>query len=174
LLCLVLMLPAGCGSPVTPSAPDTLSLSSTAFPDGGKIPDKYTCEGQDVSPPLTWGEPPAGTGSLALVMEDLDSPGGGFTHWVVFNIAADVRELTEGTPALSLIVAHALVGKNDFGRNNYNGPCPPSGKPHRYQFNLYALDTTLSLDTGASKQQVIDAMEGHILARGLLTGIYQH
>jgi len=150
-----------------------LSLSSAAFQDGGIMPDKYTCQGQDVSPPLSWGEPPAGTRSLVLVVEDLDSPGSRFTHWVLFNIPLDIRELNEAVSPQSRLPNGALEGKNDFGKIGYGGPCPPSGKPHRYQFTIYALDTALNLEAGASKKQVLDALEDHILARGQLTGLYQ-
>lgn len=151
----------------------TLSLSSTAFQDGGNIPNKYTCQGQDVSPPLSWGAPPAGTLSLALVVEDLDSPGGRFAHWIIFNIPLDIRELNEAVSPQSRLPNGALEGKNDFGKIGYGGPCPPSGKPHRYQFTIYALDTALNLEAGPSKKQVLNALEGHILARGQLTGLYQ-
>jgi len=174
ILCLAAILPAGCQSKEQmPQIQSTLSLTSAAFPDGGVIPDKYTCQGQDVAPPLSWGEPPAGTRSLALIVEDLDSPGGRFTHWVVFNIPADIRELSEAASPQSRLPGGALEGKNDFGKIGYGGPCPPAGKSHRYQFNLYALDTTLNLEAGASRKQVVNALDGHTLALGQLTGTYQ-
>jgi hypothetical protein len=173
MLCLFLILPAGCASKEQSQVQSTFSLSSAAFQDGGIIPDKYTCQGQNVSPPLSWGEPSAGTQSLALIVEDLDSPGGRFTHWVIFNIPLDIRELNEAVSPQSRLPGGALEGKNDFGKSGYGGPCPPSGKPHRYQFTLYALDTALNLEAGASKRQVLDALEGHTLARGQLTGLYQ-
>jgi Raf kinase inhibitor-like YbhB/YbcL family protein len=172
-LCLSAVLPAGCQSSEPLQVQATLSLSSAAFQDGGIIPDKYSCQGQDVSPPLSWGEPSAGTRSLALVTEDLDSPGGRFTHWVLFNIPLDIRELNEAVSPQSRLPNGALEGKNDFGKIGYGGPCPPSGKSHRYQFTIYALDTALNLEAGASKKPVLDALEGHILARAQLTGLYQ-
>ena len=150
-----------------------ISLSSTAFKDGERIPAKYSCEGQDISPPLEWGEPPPGTRAFALIMDDPDAPVGVFTHWVIFNIAADSRKLVEAIPTQGQLPDGALQGKNDFGRTGYGGPCPPSGSPHRYQFTLYALNQTLDLKAGISKEQLLSAMQGHILAQGQLTGTYQ-
>ena len=150
-----------------------LSLSSIAFQGGERIPVKYTCEGQDVSPPLIWSEPPQGTQSLALIVDDPDAPGGVFTHWVLFNIPPDSGELPEAMPTLAQLSSGALQGKNDFGRIGYGGPCPPPGRPHHYCFTLYALDRVLDLKGGVSKKQVLDAMHGHILAQGELTGTYQ-
>ena len=150
-----------------------LPVSSSAFREGDRIPTKYTCEGQDISPPLAWSEPPAGTQSFALIVDDPDAPGGVFTHWVLFNIPPDSCELPEAVPAQSQLPSGALQGKNDFGKIGYGGPCPPPGRPHRYQFTLYALDRLLDLKAGASKRQVLEAMQGHILAQGQLTGMFQ-
>jgi len=150
-----------------------LAMSSSAFQEGSEIPARYTCEEQDVSPALTWEEPPAETQSFALIMDDPDAPGGVFTHWVLFNLPADSRGLSEAVPTQPQLPDGSLQGKNDFGRIGYGGPCPPPGRPHRYQFTLYALDQTLDLKAGASKKQVIDAMQGHILVQGRLTGTYQ-
>ncbi len=150
-----------------------LSLSSTAFKGGERIPVKYTCEGQDVSPPLTWSEPPQGTQSLTLIVDDPDAPGGAFTHWVLFNIPPDSGELPEAVPTQAQLSSGALQGKNDFGKIGYGGPCPPPGRLHRYCFTLYALDRVLDLKAGVSKKQVLDAMQGHILAQEQLIGTYQ-
>jgi Raf kinase inhibitor-like YbhB/YbcL family protein len=151
-----------------------LTVLSSAFQEGSEIPARYTCEGQDVSPALTWEEPPAEAQSFALIMDDPDAPGGVFTHWVLFNLPADSRGLSEAVPAQPQLPDGSLQGKNDFGRIGYGGPCPPPGRPHRYQFTLYALDQPLvDLKAGASKKQVIDAMQGHILVQGRLTGTYQ-
>jgi len=106
-------------------------------------------------------------------MDDPDAPGGVFTHWVLFNLSAAGRGLPEAVPAQAQLPERLLQGKNDFGRVGYGGPCPPRGRPHRYQFNLYALDQPLTLEAGASRKQVTEAMQGHILAQGQLTGIYQ-
>jgi len=149
-----------------------LTVSSQAFQEGDTIPTKYTCQGQDVSPPLAWTEPPAGTQSFALIVDDPDAPGGVFTHWVLWNIPPDTKELPEDMPAQAQLPSGVLQGKNDFGKIGYDGPCPPAGR-HRYQFTLYALDQALDLKQGAYKKQVVDAMQGHILAQSRLTGNYQ-
>jgi Raf kinase inhibitor-like YbhB/YbcL family protein len=150
-----------------------ISLSSTAFREGEGIPAKYTCEGQDISPPLEWGELPPGTRAFALIMDDPDAPMGVFTHWVIFNIASDSHQLVEAIPTQDQLPGGALQGKNDFGRTGYGGPCPPPGRPHRYQFTLYAMDHPLDLKAGVSKEQLLSAMQGHVLAQGQLTGTYQ-
>jgi len=173
--CLVVVLAAACESKEQPpkEVEMALTVSSSAFQEGSEIPARYTCEGQDVSPALTWKEPPAETQSFALIMDDPAAPGGVFTHWVLFNLPADSRGLSEAVPTQPQLPDGSLQGKNDFGRSGYGGPCPPPGRPHRYQFTLYALDQTLDLKAGASKKQVIDAMQGHILAQGRLTGTYR-
>lgn len=151
----------------------TLSLSSTAFKDGDKIPVRYTCEGQDISPPLAWGEPPEKTQAFALIVDDPDAPGGIFVHWVLFNVPADTRRLGEAATTQEQLQNGALQGKTDFGRIGYGGPCPPRGPAHRYRFILYALDKPVNLKSGASQKQLLDAMKGHILVQSQLTGTYQ-
>jgi len=164
-------------APAVPTLPEdheaTLALSSPAFQAGENIPVKYTCDGQNISPPLTWGDGPQGTQSFALIMDDPDAPGGVFTHWLLFNLPADSRELPEGVPHDNELVSGARQGKNSFNEIGYGGPCPPSGPAHHYRFSLYALDKHLELAAGASRQQVLDALTGHILASGLLIGMYQ-
>jgi Raf kinase inhibitor-like YbhB/YbcL family protein len=155
------------------TTPEELILSSAAFAEGEDIPTRYTCDGEDISPQLTWNNVPAGTQSFALIMDDPDAPGGVFTHWVIFDLPADVRHLPEAVPAGEELDNGARHGLNSFGEISYSGPCPPSGPAHRYQFTLYALDTTLNLPAAASKQQVLDAMQGHILASVTFTGLYQ-
>jgi Raf kinase inhibitor-like YbhB/YbcL family protein len=170
------MLAAGCASQETALSEEdemALSLSSPVFQEGEKIPVKYTCSGQDMSPPLMWGEPPHGTQAFALILDDPDAPGGVFTHWVIFNLPVDSRELPEAVPRDNQLENKALQGMTDFGRVGYGGPCPPPGPAHHYLFSLYALDRPLDLNAGASKKQVLDAMQGHILAQGQLTVIYQ-
>jgi len=175
---LLIIIVAGAVScaPSEPELPEegemTLSLSSPVFQEGEDIPITYTCDGQDISPPLTWGEPPPETQSFTLIMDDPDAPGGVFTHWLLFNLPADSRELPEAVPHNELANG-ALQGKNDFGTNGYGSPCPPSGTAHHYRFTLYALDQPLDLVAGASRKQVIDAITGRILAWGQLTGMYQ-
>ncbi|MGC9502358.1 MAG: YbhB/YbcL family Raf kinase inhibitor-like protein [Baaleninema sp.] len=149
---------------VDETLPD-MNLTSTAFTANTAIPQKYTCDGQDLSPPLNWEAPPEGTQSLALIVDDPDAPIGTFVHWVVFDIPSDTRQIAEGR------APNGRFGKNDFGKQKYGGPCPPGGT-HRYFFKLYALDTTLGLEAGVTKAKVLEAMEGHVLAQGELVGIY--
>ena len=148
------------------------TLTSTAFSEGNEIPALYTCEGRSVSPPLVWTTPPVGTASLALINDDPDAPGKTWVHWVVYNIPASVTELPEGVPPDDELPDGTRHGMTDFGRVGYGGPCPPSGT-HRYFFKLYALDTKLSLEPGATKRQVERAMQGHVLGQGQLMGIYE-
>jgi Raf kinase inhibitor-like YbhB/YbcL family protein len=149
-----------------------IELTSPAFSEGADIPKQFTGDGADQSPRLQWSEPPAGTKSLALICDDPDAPRGTWVHWVLYNLPADARELGEGVPTTDALSNGAKQGKNDFGKIGYGGPAPPKGKPHRYFFKLYALDTTLTLPAGATKDQVIAAMKGHILADGQLMGKY--
>ena len=169
--------PAPTASETSPEAIESslpFELISTAFEQGEPIPAKYSCNGEDISPSLAWGDPPEGTQSLALTMDDPDAPVGTWDHWILFNISPDVRELPEGMKAgMKLEGVAPVFGKNSWGRSDYGGPCPPSGT-HRYFFKLYALDTTLSLDQNADKTQVLAAMEGHILAKTELMGTFSH
>jgi Raf kinase inhibitor-like YbhB/YbcL family protein len=148
----------------------TIEVSSSAFGSGATIPKQYTGDGADRSPPLRWSEPPAGTKSVALICDDPDAPRGTWVHWVLYNLPAQTRELDEGVPAKETLSNGAKQGKNDFGKIGYGGPAPPKGKPHRYFFKLYALDTAVDLPAGATKAQLVDAMKGHILAEGQLMG----
>ena len=149
------------------------SISSSAFKDGGGIPSKYTCEGKNISLPLEWSEPPVGTKSLALIFDDPVAISGVFTHWIVFNLPADTRRLSEGMPRGDRLQNDALQGTTSYGKAGYGGPCPPPGPVHHYRFILYALDKMLELGAGASKKQVLDALKGHVLAQTQLTGLYQ-
>lgn len=148
----------------------SFTLSSPAFREGETIPKKYTCVGEDVSPPLQWTGPPKGTRSLALIMDDPDAPMGTWVHWVLFNIPPQEPGLPEGVPPLDTFPKGARHGINDFKRVGYGGPCPPPGKPHRYFFKLYALDTLLDLPPRATKAQVVAASRGHVLAEARLMG----
>jgi Raf kinase inhibitor-like YbhB/YbcL family protein len=147
-------------------------LTSSAFKEGEPIPARYTCEGENLSPYLSWAGAPDGTVSFALIVEDPDAPIGVFTHWILFNIPSSTGELKEGTGNQVQTGIGALHGKNDMNKNMYGGPCPPPGKPHRYQFTLYALDTTLDLAEGISRKQALAAIEGHVLAQNTLTGTF--
>lgn len=150
-----------------------IELSSSAFRNGSPIPKQFTADGQDVSPPLKWSDPPPGTHSLALICEDPDAPRRVFTHWVLFNLPATERELSEHVPTEKTLPNGTRQGVNDMIKIGYAGPAPPAGKPHRYYFKLFALDRSLDLEAGATKEQLLDAMKGHILAEGVWMGTYQ-
>jgi Raf kinase inhibitor-like YbhB/YbcL family protein len=150
----------------------TLELTSPAFHEGESIPEQYTADGRNVSPPLKWRNPPAGTRSLTLICEDPDAPRGTFTHWVVFNLPAESQGLSEGVPAEATLPNGMAQGTNDFGRVGYGGPSPPPGKPHRYFFKLYALDRPLDLRPGATKSQFLAAVKGHVLGEAQLMGTF--
>ncbi len=147
-------------------------LTSSAFKEGDFIPRKYTCEGSDVSPPLQWGIPPAGTHSYVIIADDPDAPVGTWVHWVIYNLPLALRGLPEGIPTNERLTEGAYQGLNDFKRVGYGGPCPPPGKPHRYYFKLYALERALDLKPRATKAQVLQACQGHILAEAQLMGRY--
>jgi len=149
-----------------------ISISSDAFKAGTSLPVEYTCDGEDHSPALLWDTVPAGTRSIALIVDDPDAPGKTFVHWVIYNIPANSTGLPAAMPKDSSLNDGSLQGKNDFSRIGYNGPCPPPGKPHRYFFKVYAIDTVLDLESGATKSQLEVAMSGHILAQGEMIGKY--
>jgi Raf kinase inhibitor-like YbhB/YbcL family protein len=149
-----------------------IEITSTAFRDGETIPKAHTGDGKDLSPPLTWNSLPGGTQSFALIADDPDAPRGTWVHWVLFNLSAQTQKLAEGVPVQKELPNGAKQGTNDFGKIGYGGPAPPPGKPHRYFFKLYALDTVLNLPAGATKDQVTVAMKGHVLAEGQIMGKY--
>jgi Raf kinase inhibitor-like YbhB/YbcL family protein len=146
-------------------------LTSPVFAPGESIPTRYTCDGDDISPPLEWTDPPAGTQSLALICDDPDAPVGTWVHWVLYNLPPDARSLSEAVPSDAELPGGGLHGENSWRRLGYGGPCPPSGT-HRYFFKLYALGMVLGLDAGADKKQVLQAMEGYVLAQAELMGVY--
>jgi Raf kinase inhibitor-like YbhB/YbcL family protein len=150
----------------------TMKISSDAFAANETIPKKFTCDGPDVSPKLTWSEPPAKTQGFALIMDDPDAPAGTWVHWVLFDLPAETRELAEGVAKQEQLANGARQGRNDFGKIGYGGPCPPPGNPHRYFFKLYALDAKLNLKASATKADVERAMHGHSLAHAELIGRY--
>jgi len=153
--------------------PESIQITSSAFTDGAGIPSKYTCDGEDIPPQLAWTGIPDGTNNIALVVDDPDAPRGTWVHWVLYEIPPDMQQLPEGISVPELATLRVNSGKNDFGDLGYGGPCPPRGKAHRYFFKLYALDTDLALGTGADKEDLLLAMDGHILAGGQLMGKYQ-
>ena len=150
-----------------------IQITSTAFSEGQPIPAKYTCQGSDISPPLKWTNAPANTKSFALIADDPDAPVGTWVHWVLYDLPATATGLAENTPKSAQLPGGARQGNNDSPGIGYEGPCPPPGKPHRYFFKLYALDTALDLKPGLTKKDLLKAMEGHILAEGQLMGTYQ-
>jgi Raf kinase inhibitor-like YbhB/YbcL family protein len=147
------------------------SLTSTAFAAGQPIPKRYTCDGENVSPPLAWSGAPAAAKSFVLIVDDPDAPGGTFTHWLVFNLPPTAKSLPEGLKPAAL-PAGAAEGVNGFGKADYGGPCPPKGR-HRYVHQLYALDTRLSGLTRPTRKELDAALQGHVLARATLMGTYQ-
>ncbi|MBD2260744.1 YbhB/YbcL family Raf kinase inhibitor-like protein [Pseudanabaena sp. FACHB-2040] len=148
-----------------------MHLHSPEFSTGGYIPFKYTCDGDDLSPPLTWDSPPEGTQSFALIVNDHDAPDGHFTHWLVYNLPDHLRELPEGWGNHDRLPDGIKQGKNDFGNLGFGGPCPPEGT-HRYFFKLHALDQPVDLPSGATKEDLKQAMEGHVLSSVELMGRY--
>ena len=176
---------SACTSSATPVTDDplgvadatTLTLTSSAFTHEASIPAKHACTGdpntslKDVSPALTWSNPPAGTKSFALIMDDPDAPVGTWDHWILFNIPASSRSLDESIGANPIFPDGSMSGNNSWGRTGYGGPCPPSGT-HRYFFKLYALDEVLGISPGATKGELEKAMAGHILAQGELMGTF--
>jgi Raf kinase inhibitor-like YbhB/YbcL family protein len=187
LLLAVSLVVNGCGSDATPTSPPQevdssapsveatqssgFQLGSSSFAHGAAIPVKYSCDGEDISPPLSWSEPPAGTQSLALIFDDPDAPGGTWVHWVLYDLPPQLQTLPEAVPADAEPPTGGHHGNNSWNRSGYGGPCPPGGT-HRYFFRLYALDTPLDLGPGADKDQVLEAMAGHILAQTELMGTF--
>ena len=157
----------------------TLKITSSAFSHNGYIPQKHACGGEDVSPELTWGALPAGTRSVAVIMDDPDAPAGLWVHWVIFDIPPSLTGLKENVAKEESLPDGSRQGlvwgvnDGDFKRIGYYGPCPPPGKPHRYFFKVYALDSVLGLPPKSVKSAVMKAMQGHILAQGELIGLYK-
>lgn len=149
-----------------------IQLTSSAFENGAQIPVPYTCADRDISPPLRWSGVPTGTQSLALVLDDPDAARGIWVHWVIWNIPADTGEFPPDVPPHPTQDNGARQGRNDSHTVGYSGPCPPPGPAHRYRFTLYALDTMLALEPGATRAQLLRAMKGHVLAEGQLIGLF--
>jgi len=155
------------------SAAFALELTSSAYSDGGDIPERYTGAGEDISPPLQWSDVPEGTESFVIIMDDIDAPMGIWVHWVIYDIPGDVTTLAEGVPAEDILPDGVKQGVNDFRRIGYGGPCPPPGSAHRYVITLYALDGVPKLGPGLDKASVLEAIEEHELGTARLTGSYQ-
>lgn len=150
-----------------------MQITSPAFREGEPIPPRYTGDGADVSPPLCWSGLPANTRCLALICEDPDAPKGTWVHWVVYDLPAGTTGLPEALPAGDTLPDGTRQGMTDFKRTGYGGPAPPPGQPHRYFFRLYALDVGLGLPVRATREALLRAMRGHILAEAALMGVYQ-
>jgi len=143
------------------------ALSSPAFDDSALVPVRHTCDGDDVSPPLVWVDPPEGTRAFALIVDDPDAPSGTFTHWLLTDIPAAERSIGEGRSS-------GVAGKNDFGRRGYGGPCPPRGHGrHRYRFHLHALSEPLGLGAGVDRRGIDGALGNRIIATAVLSGWYE-
>ncbi len=149
-----------------------MTMKSPAFSAGKEIPARYTCTGENISPPLSWEGRPTGTRAFALVMDDPDSPRK-FTHWLLYNIPAEDTGLDEDIGAHKRLPDGALQGTNSFGNIGYGCPCPPRGASHHYRFDLYALDDELDLPPGEDKETLLSSMEGHVLEKFELTGIFR-
>jgi Raf kinase inhibitor-like YbhB/YbcL family protein len=151
----------------------TFILSSDAFRNGGEIPPVYTCRGQGISPLLTWDGSPAGIRAFALLLEDPDAPGGTFTHWVIYNIPAEKRELPSSLPRIPSFPDGTRQGMNDFRKIGYGAPCPPPGKSHRYIFRLYAVDTLLVATPGMDRGMLLRGIRDHVRASTDLMGCFK-
>lgn len=152
--------------------PATINVSSMGFKDGGALPKEFTADGADVSPPLSWDKPPAGTKSLALSCEDPDASRGSWWHWIIFNIPPSQTQLTRTIPHVPSFADGTTQGTNDFKKLGYNGPAPPPGKVHHYIFKLVALNSKLNLRAGSSKDEYTRAIAGHVIGSGQTTGTY--
>ena len=150
-----------------------LEIDSEVLDNGGYIPDRYTCDDKDYSPPIGWSDIPDNAKSLVLICDDTDAEFKIWVHWILFNIPVDVSNLDENATDEQLKKLSIVQGINDFGRLGYKGPCPSPGKTHKYFFKLYALDATLSLEEGVGEKEVLEAMQGHILAEAKIVGFYQ-
>lgn len=146
-----------------------MKIESPSFKHHQPIPKKYTCEGEDISPPLNFLDIPSGTNSIALIVDDPDAPMGTWDHWVVWNLAPDTKQL----PEAAKVANQGTTSFRDHRSKSYGGPCPPPGKPHRYFFKAYALDVMLDLPKETTKAQLEEAMEGHLLGKAELVGTYQ-
>jgi Raf kinase inhibitor-like YbhB/YbcL family protein len=149
-----------------------IQITSPAFTEGNPIPQKYTCDSVDISPPLAWTGIPTQAKSLALIVDDPDAPIGVWVHWLVFDMPPNLNGLLEGIAKTPTVAGIGTQGITDFRKPGYGGPCPPKGKPHRYFFRLYALDSPLNLPAETKRAEVDKAMQGHILSTGQLMGIY--
>lgn len=150
-----------------------LELKSPAFENNDFIPDKYTCRGENISPPLNWSGVPEGTKSFALICDDPDAPRGDWVHWIIYDIPAETSNLSEGIKSQKILPDGSKQGMTDFRETGYGGPCAPPGPPHRYLFKLYALDAVLNFKTALTKSELLKAIEKHIIEQTKLIGKFQ-
>ncbi len=156
----------------TQSDKSEMKLVSSAFKEGETIPRQYTCDGINISPPLEWSDVPKTAKTIALIADDPDASSGAWAHWVFYNLPADNIGMVENLPASDTLKAGGFQGTNDFGKVGYGGPCPPSGT-HRYIFKVYAVDSELALKARATKDELLKALEGHVVGQAQLMGIYK-
>ncbi len=149
-----------------------LVVRSSAFGEGERLSADFTCDGANMSPPIEWSGVPALAESLAVIVDDPDAPSGDWVHWLVYDLPSSLTQLTAGIPEAGRFSGGGSQGRTDFGSLGYKGPCPPSGM-HRYFFKVYALDSALHLKPGATKKELLTAMQGHVLAEGRLMGTYE-
>ena len=178
-LTVVVLLIGGCGAAPVPVGKNAnsaqgglMKITSSAFAEGEMIPKQYTCDGKNVSPPLAWSDVPAAVKSFALITDDPDAPAGTWVHWVLFNLPAGQRNLSESVPMDKTLPGGGMQGTSSFRKTGYGGPCPPGGT-HRYFFKLYALDGLLLLSNNATAKDLEAAIQGHILAEAQLMGRYK-
>ncbi len=150
-----------------------MEISSSAFQNDGNIPRLHTCDGADLSPPLAWQNAPSGTATFALIVNDPDAPAGTWLHWVLYDLPGSIRETAVGIARAETLPNGAKQGINDFGQIGYGGPCPPPGPAHRYFFKLYALETRVTLKPRATKEQLLDAIKGHVIGTAEIVGRYR-
>ncbi len=151
----------------------SFNIKSRSFENEGVIPSVFTCDGEDISPDLEWSQPPEGTKSFAIICDDPDAPSKVWVHWVFYNIPSDVRSLPKGVALGEVLKDGSRQGHTDSNTDGYSGPCPPHGKPHRYFFKIYALDSSLEIEGQVTKDKLLKAMEGHILAESQIMGTYK-
>lgn len=164
---------AGChAAPLVSEGTPAIELTTSEFPSGA-IPKTFTCDGSDISPALSWGEPPTATQSFTITVVDIDAPVGSFVHWVLYNIPPSARSLPEAVVKTGQLPDGSIQGTTDFDKIGYGGPCPPGKSPHRYVFSLYAVNTKLHLPAGATRKQLEKALRNHVLAHGELIARYQ-
>ena len=171
-LAIILLIMLFSGEAFARAVMEKIEVGSPAFAEGDKIPSDFTCDGANMSPPIEWSGVPANTQSLAVIVDDPDAPAGDWVHWLVYDLPPSLTQLAARIPEGARLSEGGLQGLTDFWKTGYGGPCPPRGT-HRYFFKVYALDAMLRLKPGATKKELLGAMQGHVLAEGRLIGTYE-